>query len=177
MSASLSQEREKLSFNVKDLSYYIYNGKERYEKIIEAYKILAEDPILRNDMSMLGMSRIDQVKIMAEKTKRSHEVFNLTESNPHNLIEFWSHNITQLHLSVSFFMFIPYIKTLGTPEQVEKWVKPALRTEVIGAYAQTELGHGSDVQNLETTATFDPKTDEFIINSPTLTSINGGLGN
>jgi hypothetical protein len=36
--------------------------------------------------------------------------------------------------------------------------------------AQTELGHGSNVQGLETTATFDPKTDELVIHSPTLTS-------
>ena len=36
----------------------------------------------------------------------------------------------------------------------------------MGTYAQTEIGHGSDVSQLQTTATFDPKTDEFIINTP-----------
>ena len=41
---------------------------------------------------------------------------------------------------------------------------------MIGCYCQTELGHGSDVAMLETTATFDSKTDEFVINSPNLTS-------
>ncbi|MCD7462391.1 acyl-coenzyme A oxidase [Datura stramonium] len=48
-----------------------------------------------------------------------------------------------------------------------------------GCYAQTELGHGSNVRGLETTATFDPQTDEFVIHSPTLTSSKwwpGGLG-
>ena len=40
--------------------------------------------------------------------------------------------------------------------------------KIMGCYAQTELGHGSDVQSLETTATFDEKTDEFIIHTPTL---------
>ena len=30
------------------------------------------------------------------------------------------------------------------------------------------MGHGSDVSNLETTATFDEKTDEFIIHTPNL---------
>jgi alkylation response protein AidB-like acyl-CoA dehydrogenase len=30
------------------------------------------------------------------------------------------------------------------------------------------MGHGSDVSGLETTATFDQKTDEFVINTPTI---------
>lgn len=36
------------------------------------------------------------------------------------------------------------------------------------SYAQTELGHGSGIANLETTATLDKVTDEWVINSPTL---------
>ena len=50
---------------------------------------------------------------------------------------------------------------------------------MIGCYAQTEMGHGSDVQNLETLAEFDPNTDEFIMRSPTITSTKmwpGDLG-
>lgn len=35
--------------------------------------------------------------------------------------------------------------------------------------ADSRLGHGSNVQGLETTATYIPYTDEFEINSPTLT--------
>lgn len=41
---------------------------------------------------------------------------------------------------------------------------------VHGAYCQTELGHGTNVQGLETTAIFDESTDEFVLNSPTITS-------
>lgn len=35
---------------------------------------------------------------------------------------------------------------------------------------QTELGHGTFIRGLETTCTYDPATEEFILNSPTLTS-------
>lgn len=67
-------------------------------------------------------------------------------------------------------MFVPFIKGSGTEEQQKKWLPLAYKLQIIGCYAQTELGHGSNVQGLETTATFDPKTDEFVLNSPTLTS-------
>ena len=43
--------------------------------------------------------------------------------------------------------------------------------KVVGCYAQTELGHGSDVRSLETTAHFDDKDDVFVLHSPTLTSM------
>lgn len=42
--------------------------------------------------------------------------------------------------------------------------------KIMGTYAQTELGHGSNVQGLETTATFDKEKDEFVIHTPTLTA-------
>ncbi len=53
--------------------------------------------------------------------------------------------------------------------------KPAFRPilegidslEDVGCFALTELGYGNNAVEMETTATFDPETDEFIVNSPT----------
>lgn len=36
----------------------------------------------------------------------------------------------------------------------------------MGCYCQTEIAHGSDVQGLQTTATYDKATDEFVIHTP-----------
>ena len=49
--------------------------------------------------------------------------------------------------------------------------KQARDGDFIGAYAQTELGHGSNVRGLETTAHYFPDTQEFEIHSPTLSSL------
>lgn len=59
---------------------------------------------------------------------------------------------------------------MGTLEQAKQWLPRIYDCKLIGAYAQTELGHGTFVRGLETTATYDEKTEEFIMNSPTKTS-------
>jgi acyl-CoA oxidase len=64
----------------------------------------------------------------------------------------------------------------GTAEQYNEWKDDIEYWRVIGSFAMTELGHSSFLRGLETTATFDRETDEFIINSPTLTSTKCWLG-
>ena len=98
-------------------------------------------------------------------------------------------------------MFIGAIRGQMSPEQQAKWLPLAQSHQILGTCkivilslnlllsvsltqqtisdAQTEMGHGSNVRGLETTATFDPATDEFVINSPTISSTKwwpGGLG-
>lgn len=58
----------------------------------------------------------------------------------------------------------------GTLEQQAKWLGRAWNLEIIGTYAQTEMGHGTFIRGLETTATYDEKTQEFVLNTPTLTA-------
>jgi len=68
---------------------------------------------------------------------------------------------------------------MGDEQQRQHWMPLIAHHKILGCYAQTELGHGSDVSRLETTATFDKTTDEFVIHSPTPTSTKfwpGDLG-
>lgn len=64
----------------------------------------------------------------------------------------------------------------GTDAQRNKFFFPAMGYDIIGCYAQTELGHGSNVRGLETTATWNPDDKTFTINSPTLTSSKWWIG-
>lgn len=73
-------------------------------------------------------------------------------------------------LAVHFGMVVDCIRKQGTDEQYEKYGRPSEQLKICGAYAQTELGHGTFLRGLETRADFDRKTDEFILNSPTITA-------
>ena len=68
------------------------------------------------------------------------------------------------------FMGYTAMATLADESQSEYWLPKLRKWEVIACYAQTELGHGSNVAGLETTAIFDKEKNEIIINSPTPTS-------
>jgi acyl-CoA oxidase len=68
------------------------------------------------------------------------------------------------------------LRDQGTPEQHEVFLKKAENFEIVGCYAQTELGHGSNVRGLETTATWNPEDKTFTIHSPTLTASKWWIG-
>ncbi|MGB3484967.1 MAG: acyl-CoA dehydrogenase [Mycobacterium sp.] len=68
---------------------------------------------------------------------------------------------------VQWGLFGGAIENLGTERHHQAYVRRIINLDLLGCFAMTETGHGSDVQSLETTATYDPKTEEFIIDSPT----------
>ena len=45
-------------------------------------------------------------------------------------------------LDVHIGMFLPTLANQTTPEQREKWVALAKNFQILGTYAQTEMGHG-----------------------------------
>lgn len=57
------------------------------------------------------------------------------------------------------------VKNLGT-EKHYKYVERAAKLEDLCCFCMTELSHGSNVQGINTTATYDPNTKEFILNTP-----------
>ena len=77
---------------------------------------------------------------------------------------------------VQWGLFGGAVGNLGT-ERHQDMVDDLINLRALGCFAMTERGHGSDVQSLETTATYDPETDEFVINSPTVSSEKAYIGN
>lgn len=105
--------------------------------------------------------------------KKLHYIwFNMPEKrelyfNPNNIRFQWFF----LHKGISPFYYhwtmLRYsIDVCASDAQKEKWVPLLESCDFMGCYAQTELGHGSDVQGIETTATYDRLTDQFVVHTP-----------
>lgn len=77
---------------------------------------------------------------------------------------------------VQWGLFGGAIENLGTKRHHDKYIRPLITLDLLGCFAMTESGHGSDVQHIETTATYDPETQEFVINSPTPSSRKDYIG-
>ncbi|GAA5091738.1 acyl-CoA dehydrogenase [Nocardia iowensis] len=67
---------------------------------------------------------------------------------------------------VQWGLFGGAVENLGT-ERHREYIKRLISLDLLGCFAMTESGHGSDVAHLETTATYDPDTQEFVVHSPT----------
>ncbi|WP_370893316.1 acyl-CoA dehydrogenase [Janibacter sp. GXQ6167] len=78
---------------------------------------------------------------------------------------------------VQFGLFGGAIANLGTEEHHRQYLPGMLDGSLLGCFAMTETGHGSDVQQLATTATYDPTTDEIVVHSPDHLARKDYIGN
>src|ERR1700731_1069283 len=77
---------------------------------------------------------------------------------------------------VQWGLFGGAIENLGTQRHHQAYVPRIINLDLLGCFAMTETGHGSDVQALETTATYDAANQEFVIDSPTRTARKDYIG-
>ena len=80
-------------------------------------------------------------------------------------------------VGVQFGLFGGAILMLGTQRHHEAYLADLISGRLLGCFAMTETGHGSNVQALGTTATYDPDTSEFVIRTPDDSARKDYIGN
>ena len=69
-------------------------------------------------------------------------------------------------VGVQFGLFGGAILMLGTQRHHDAYLEDLIAGRLLGCFAMTESGHGSNVQALGTVATYDASTDELVITTP-----------
>uniref|UniRef100_A0A6Q2XR92 Acyl-coenzyme A oxidase n=1 Tax=Esox lucius TaxID=8010 RepID=A0A6Q2XR92_ESOLU len=181
MNPDISKERENATFNVEKLTYILDGGIEKTKRRREIQSLVISDPDFQSeDLNFLTRSE----RYEAAVRKSAQMIVKLRKygiSDPEEIYCYKScvHRGRSEPLDLHLGMFLPTLLNQASPEQVDTFFIPAWNLEIIGTYAQTEMGHGTHLRGLETTATYDPATQEFVLNSPTVSSIKwwpGGLG-
>nr|AWK67839.1 ACOX [Dunaliella tertiolecta] len=171
-------ERSRATFDALQMCYALNGGKDKIQRraqLVEALKRTSWGNKERRHFMTREEEYVEALRAsfgIWEKMKQ--EKMSLEDGvTMRSLVDFPGG--LELHIG----MFIPSILSQGTPEQQQHWLPLCYDLSIIGTYAQTELGHGTFVRGLETTATYDKTTQEFVLHSPTLTSTKwwpGGLG-
>lgn len=166
----LEQTRANASIKKEDLLETIFGSVEHYEKVKVHISKLKSIMPAEEWFKFYELSREDQIKfgyrVAAALVER--KMFDFINGEVPGEMNFYTN--FEVPGSVSNVMVRPVIDILGSDEQKKQWL-PLLDTgRCFGAYAQTELGHGSDVQSLQTEAVFVPETNEYIINNKDVSS-------
>jgi acyl-CoA oxidase len=78
---------------------------------------------------------------------------------------------------VQWGLFGGALQLLGSKRQHDKYLRDVMSFDLPGCFAMTETGHGSDVQQLRTTCTYDPATQCFDLHTPHQAARKDYIGN
>ncbi|WP_369140446.1 acyl-CoA dehydrogenase family protein [Modestobacter versicolor] len=78
---------------------------------------------------------------------------------------------------VQWGLFGGAVQALGTQSHHDRFLPDIISFALPGCFAMTETGHGSDVQQLRTTCTYDPATETFDLHTPHEAARKDYIGN
>ena len=166
-------------------SFY-YERDKNQEREITARKIKRLSLYMENDIKLMQRNRsIKKEKIDMIKDLQLNSNSKLLTNKDLNIFDKRLSLIAMMdpqlstRVGVHLGLFGNCIKGNGTDSQIRYWLQERgaiFLKQVYGCFAMTELGHGSNVAALQTTAIYDLQSDTFQINTPSLTATKWWIG-
>ncbi|XP_032893235.1 LOW QUALITY PROTEIN: peroxisomal acyl-coenzyme A oxidase 2 [Amblyraja radiata] len=176
----IDSERRASSFDVEKLVNFWDGGAERTRLRRAVEHVINSDPVFSRENQYFLTPTESYEAAVKKSVHLCQKIKELGWTDDGPEVQFAFRILgSELAFGVHNLVFIPTIMKLGTDAQIAKWVPLAKDYHIIGTYAQTELGHGTNLRALETTATFDASSQDFVLNTPKVSSIKwwpGDLG-
>lgn len=154
----------------------------QHESTQRFFKEIINDPILSTPKNFYDLTKAQQRELSAKKIQRlaayiDNESFEEFENRL--LLLSICDPAVGTRLAINIHLFANAVKGNGTDEQVKYWLheRGTLKIrDVYGCFAMTELGHGSNVAEMQTRATYNPERQTFTLNTPDLKATKWWIG-
>ena len=174
-----------LSFDVSQLKAFLDGD---YSTTKDRMRTLLSDPIFayetEPDKDKFRLRVLEQTKELAKQGVSAYSFpkkYGGGEKAGDHIVVFEMLGYSDISLAikfgVQFGLFGGAVYMLGTEKHHRKYLEPMHRAELLGCFAMTETGHGSNVKGLTTTATYDHDSKEIVIHSPDYESGKEYIGN
>ncbi|KAI9998514.1 hypothetical protein PInf_002905 [Phytophthora infestans] len=140
------------------MANFIYGGTRQTELRVEAMQLLMSYPEFYNGVGTFDRSLAECREDTVQRLRRLYSLFMEHGGDVEKR--------ETLADIVGIFDLPLWTRNGGDQEQQDEWMMPTMMLELFGCYGMTELGH----------ATFDMKTDEFVIHTPTDTATKWWIG-
>ncbi|KAL5478962.1 hypothetical protein ACEPAI_2249 [Sanghuangporus weigelae] len=167
--------RRNAKLDVSATRAFIHGGEDAWKAHQRVEAVLSADPVFDKSQKYY-MTRKETYLKALEMQKRIEELRGIHDWDVRDMSFVHLALDELLPMGLHVTAFEPVVMSQGSEELKAKFGPLIKHRGIIGCYLQTELGHGTNVSQLETTATYIPESEEFEIHSPTLTSAKWWIG-
>ncbi|XP_059433640.1 acyl-coenzyme A oxidase, peroxisomal [Corylus avellana] len=154
--------------DVQEKVFEFFNSRPELQTPVEISKDDHRELCMRQLVALVREAGIKPFRYVAEDPAKYFAILEAVGSVDMSL---------GIKMGVQYSLWGGTVLNLGTKKHKAKYYDGIDNLEYPGCFAMTELHHGSNVQGIQTVATFDPITDEFIIDTPNDGAIKWWIGN